>query len=732
MKAIVGQPTSVGRFVKIVTLCLASSLFYVAAPFSANVSFGANGDPIGADTFNDAECNLGDGIVANHTSAGTAFQLSTADQLWEVADCSGSGVYFELMNDIAMSSRVHAPYDLPIGFVNTTSVTEFSGVLDGKGYQITGIAMATTNHGAGLFAHLKDATIKNLSISGSFSSTGATNDPSSYQQSGSLAMYASGSLTVEAFSTSASMAGQYRVGGLVGTSLATATLTDSYNAGPVTGELYVGGLVGAVSAPLIISKSRNSGPISGPIGGPVTNYAGGLIGYHGADTTIDSSYNEGTVSGGNPVGGIIGFKSSTITITNSYNSGNVSGTKTGAFFGINNGGGAPSISTSYNSGAIGASTTGTVYSAVPTATTPAIADMKASAAFSGFDFATTWAFGLSTDNDGFPILRLNSNALAFFTDVAGYPAVFDTQGGSSVDGGAFNPSSPLQLPSPPGLSGFDFSGWSLSIVGSTVSFPYSPGVSSQITLYAQWQEITYNVTFDAQSGTSVALQNTASLATSPATTQSGFIFQGWFDAATDGTQITFPYAPSADVTLYAQWVSATPPAPAPYTGALPTGYSNAKPSIGDEVVVSGVRLNLVTSCTIDGVTAVISNQSADSFTIVIPAGLEPGLKDLVISSTAGTLTAQGAFTVEAKAAITESPAKSSKVNSGSFNGYIAVYAKGHEGKALAWKIAGKWFKTTVASDYQVFQRRTAAAGIDVDVHLYIDGEKQLTKTVTTR
>ena len=53
-------------------------------------------------------------------------------------------------------------------------------------------------------------------------------------------------------------------------------------------------------------------------------------------------------------------------------------------------------------------------------------------------------------------------------------------------------------------------------------------------------------------------------------------------------------------------------------------------------------------------------------------------------------------------------------------------------KLCPGRSAGKWFKTTITSDYQVFQRRTAAVGLDVDVHLYIDGEKQLTKTVTTR
>ena len=181
-------------------------------------------------------------------------------------------------------------------------------------------------------------------------------------------------------------------------------------------------------------------------------------------------------------------------------------------------------------------------------------------------------------------------------------------------------------------------------------------------------------------------------------------------------------------------VSSTPSATsAPYTGPLLNTYSDRNPSIGDEVTISGLRLNLVTSCTIDGVTAVMSNQSADSFTIVIPEGVASGLKDLVMTGPAGKLTAQGAVTVqESIPAIIDEVPVSSKVNAGSFNGYVAVYAKGHKGKTLSWKIAGKWFKTTITSDYQVFQRRTAAVGLDVDVHLYIKGQKQLTKTVTTR
>jgi len=183
---------------------------------------------------------------------------------------------------------------------------------------------------------------------------------------------------------------------------------------------------------------------------------------------------------------------------------------------------------------------------------------------------------------------------------------------------------------------------------------------------------------------------------------------------------------------------AAPASPAPYTGPLPTGYSDPIRTSGETLVVSGLRLANITSCTIDGIDVEISDISETSFSIVIPEGLSPGQKNIWITYpagdtySAGRLLAGHAFTFEAKPEIVSPPAVLAKTNAGSFNGYVAVYAKGQKGKTLSWKIAGKWFKTKISSDFQVFKRKTASVGLDVLVHLYIDGQKQLTKTVRTR
>ena len=133
-----------------------------------------------------------------------------------------------------------------------------------------------------------------------------------------------------------------------------------------------------------------------------------------------------------------------------------------------------------------------------------------------------------------------------------YDVTFDAQSGTSV--ALQNTASVASSPSTT-RTGYTFQGWFDSATdGTQISFPYT--ISGDLTLYAQWTAIpAYDVTFDAQSGTSVALQNTAEVASSPSTTRTGYTFQGWFDSATDGTQISFPYTISGDLTLYAQWTA---------------------------------------------------------------------------------------------------------------------------------------------------------------------------------
>ena len=63
---------------------------------------------------------------------------------------------------------------------------------------------------------------------------------------------------------------------------------------------------------------------------------------------------------------------------------------------------------------------------------------------------------------------------------------FDSKGGSSVTASVFSSGGNVTEPTAPTRSGYTFAGWSATDGGSAVTFPYAPGVVSDITLYAKW------------------------------------------------------------------------------------------------------------------------------------------------------------------------------------------------------------------------------------------------------
>jgi hypothetical protein len=89
-------------------------------------------------------------------------------------------------------------------------------------------------------------------------------------------------------------------------------------------------------------------------------------------------------------------------------------------------------------------------------------------------------------------------------------------------------------------------------------------------------------------------------------------------------------------------------------------------------------------------------------------------------------------TIEITGRATSAESEEKILNAGTFDRYVAVYAKGYAGSTLTWKIAGKWFKTELTENYQVFQRPTIYRNYAINVELYIDGEKLFQKNVLTK
>jgi len=138
-----------------------------------------------------------------------------------------------------------------------------------------------------------------------------------------------------------------------------------------------------------------------------------------------------------------------------------------------------------------------------------------------------------------------------------YSVTFDSKSGSSVDAKTFLSGGSVSEPTPPTRSGHTFLGWSAADGGSAVSFPHSPGVDEDVTLYALWEAETYQVTFNSNGGDDVdfdSFVNGGTVAEPFAPTRAGYTFLGW--SATDGgSAVSFPYTPivSDDITLYALW-----------------------------------------------------------------------------------------------------------------------------------------------------------------------------------
>ncbi|MEN9970810.1 MAG: hypothetical protein RL146_111 [Actinomycetota bacterium] len=64
---------------------------------------------------------------------------------------------------------------------------------------------------------------------------------------------------------------------------------------------------------------------------------------------------------------------------------------------------------------------------------------------------------------------------------------FDSKGGSEVEATSFiDGENIVSAPEAPYRSGYTFAGWSATDGGATITFPYAPGVTSNISLFAKW------------------------------------------------------------------------------------------------------------------------------------------------------------------------------------------------------------------------------------------------------
>jgi uncharacterized repeat protein (TIGR02543 family) len=138
-----------------------------------------------------------------------------------------------------------------------------------------------------------------------------------------------------------------------------------------------------------------------------------------------------------------------------------------------------------------------------------------------------------------------------------YKVTFDARGGTSTSPITVNHGDTITLPSEPTRIGYTFIGWYTAANGGGSPFTASTEVMGDITVYAKWTINNYEVTFDAQGGTStssITVNHGDTIALPSEPTRTGYDFDGWYTAANGGGyQFTASTPVTADITIYAKW-----------------------------------------------------------------------------------------------------------------------------------------------------------------------------------
>ncbi len=180
-------------------------------------------------------------VIPFTATAVAVLPISSAEQLVALMNTpeKWGGAYY-LTADIDLTGVEN---QTPIGIQGDA----FSGYFDGMGHSITGLNIEGVKH-LGLFGWVHNATIKNLSVSGSV--TASTTDS---RGNGGLAGVLSGNSLIENVSVSVSVTSQSAaVGGLAGYvfpySTGTVNIINCHSDSTVKGTLGVGSLIGIMTA----------------------------------------------------------------------------------------------------------------------------------------------------------------------------------------------------------------------------------------------------------------------------------------------------------------------------------------------------------------------------------------------------------------------------------------------------------------------------------------------------
>ena len=349
------------------------------------MGFGALRSSATTTTYADTTLS-GEGTVAS------PYLIGTKADLQQFADIIGSS------NGVSACAKLTSDIDLKDGVVYLATWYSYKGTFDGNGYAIYNLSRLDavsnfTNGCVGLFDNIDGATIKNLTVRGTITS-------SSYSVGGIVGR-GTGAFVIKNCVNEVNVTAR-GAGGVIYNvyNSSGALIEDCVNKGTVrSNKTVAGGIIGYAdynATSLTVRKCYNSGTISAD-----NVNVGGIAGvcYFWDTNIITDCYNTGAVTASNYVGGIVGVKNgsadSNSYVRNCHNRGTVTMTDTPdtRYIGGVSGFGVIALENCYYlSGCVSNGTDG--------ATALSAAQMKVKSNFANWDFEKVW------DIEGnYPILR---------------------------------------------------------------------------------------------------------------------------------------------------------------------------------------------------------------------------------------------------------------------------------------------------------------------------------------
>lgn len=193
---------------------------------------------------------------------------------------------------------------------------------------------------------------------------------------------------------------------------------------------------------------------------------------------------------------------------------------------------------------------------------------------------------------------------------------------------------------------------------------------------------------------------------------------------------------------------AVPAAPSPSPSTPSSGGSSSSSTTGlvvagnqdievlegaKSIELTGLNLDRAKEVLIGGKTVEIISKSESKMTLNT-SKITSGTYELKIVTSSGEVTLSNQLIVESEVQI-DTTQQSTKVNAGSFKGYVAIYALNHEGKRLSMKVGKDWrvVNSIPASANNLYRFvEQVGAGVDIAVRIYIDRVLLETIPLTTK